>query len=153
RRIFQFSIFGFWAFQEVLVLPGVRIVASVARLLRSGGMGLNRGHVFFLMTFEADLAPAFSQQPRLVCLMRIVASAAFAIGDRVMFVSGRSDLLLEFVMALVTQAANRLGEQLLELRLVRFVAGNAFTVLDRLMLHLGRMELFIQHIMALEAEL
>ena len=85
-------------------------MALDARFLLAVVMRLNRGHVLFLMTFEADLPSTFTQQAWFVCLMRIVTGTAFAIGDRVMFVGGRTYLLLELVMALVAQVAHRLRQ-------------------------------------------
>ena len=88
-------------------------MALDARFLLAVVMRLNRGHVLFFMTFEADLPSTFTQQAWLFCLMRIVTGTAFAIGDRVMFVGGRAYLFLELVMALVTQVPNRFRQQLL----------------------------------------
>src|SRR5207249_471791 len=115
-------------------------------------MGLNRDHVLFLVTFETDLPAALVQQAWLVRLMRIVTGAAFAISDRVMFVSGRGDLLLELVVAFVAEVANRFGEQVLQLRFMGLMTRTALSILHGLMFDLGHLQLLFKHVMAVEAE-
>src|SRR5206468_1405833 len=84
--------------------------------------------------------------------MRIVTGAAFAISDRVMFVSGRGDLLLELVVAFVAEVANRFGEQVLQLRFMGLMTRTALSILHGLMFDLGHLQLLFKHVMAVEAE-
>ncbi len=86
-------------------------------------------------------------------LVRRVTSGTFAVLRRLVLHFGRCDAFLDVLMALGTELAVRLDQQLLVLGLVRGMAGGAFAVLRGLVLHLGGGDALLDVLMALGAQL